>query len=279
MTKADARDRAARRAAAGRRRGSGSPARRRSQRLARRAWRAFWRHPSPWMIGAFLVGAVAARVARRRRRLVGAADPGRPGRAVPGHRVGHPRRRSCTGGRAGSGRSTVDSLLARKHREHHADPRDLPLVFIPWQVLVWLLPAYVASRCSRCRPRSSALLAAGVGLRAQVRLRVDALPGAQRLPAAVARGTARCGATTGCTTTRTSTTGSPSPPRAPPTGCSAPTPTRRRSRPRRRCGRCTPTRASRAPVGSSSGGISLHTANGSSSSSVSDAAAGGRGRS
>ena len=37
----------------------------------------------------------------------------------------------------------VDSLLARKHREHHADPRDLPLVFIPWQVLVWLLPAYV----------------------------------------------------------------------------------------------------------------------------------------
>ena len=37
----------------------------------------------------------------------------------------------------------VDSLLARKHREHHADPRDLPLVFIPWQVLAWLLPAYV----------------------------------------------------------------------------------------------------------------------------------------
>ena len=37
----------------------------------------------------------------------------------------------------------IDSLLARKHREHHADPRDLPLVFIPWQVLAWLLPAYV----------------------------------------------------------------------------------------------------------------------------------------
>ena len=37
----------------------------------------------------------------------------------------------------------VDSLLARKHREHHADPRDLPLVFIPWPVLTWLLPAYV----------------------------------------------------------------------------------------------------------------------------------------
>jgi sterol desaturase/sphingolipid hydroxylase (fatty acid hydroxylase superfamily) len=37
----------------------------------------------------------------------------------------------------------VDSLLARKHREHHADPRDIPLVFIPWQVLAWLLPTYV----------------------------------------------------------------------------------------------------------------------------------------
>jgi hypothetical protein len=38
---------------------------------------------------------------------------------------------------------TVDSLLAREHRAHHADPRDLPLVFIPWKALVWLLPAYV----------------------------------------------------------------------------------------------------------------------------------------
>ena len=37
----------------------------------------------------------------------------------------------------------VDSLLARKHRAHHADPRDLPLVFIPTPVLAWLLPAYV----------------------------------------------------------------------------------------------------------------------------------------
>jgi Fatty acid hydroxylase superfamily len=36
----------------------------------------------------------------------------------------------------------LDSLLARKHREHHADPRDLPLVFIPWRALMWLIPAY-----------------------------------------------------------------------------------------------------------------------------------------
>ena len=37
----------------------------------------------------------------------------------------------------------VDSLLSRKHRAHHADPRVLPLVFIPWQVELWLLPSYV----------------------------------------------------------------------------------------------------------------------------------------
>ena len=37
----------------------------------------------------------------------------------------------------------VDSLLARKHRAHHADPRVMPLVFIPWQVELWLLPSYV----------------------------------------------------------------------------------------------------------------------------------------
>ena len=53
---------------------------------------------------------------------------------------------------------TIDSLLARDHRAHHADPRDLPLVFIPWKALVWLLPAYVVIALARDadagRPRS-----------------------------------------------------------------------------------------------------------------------------
>ena len=47
----------------------------------------------------------------------------------------------------------VDSLLARKHRAHHADPRDLPLVFIPWPAL--RLAAAGVRRWSpgwRCRP-------------------------------------------------------------------------------------------------------------------------------
>ena len=33
----------------------------------------------------------------------------------------------------------VDSLLARDHRRHHADPRDVPLVFIPWRALLWVV--------------------------------------------------------------------------------------------------------------------------------------------
>jgi hypothetical protein len=38
----------------------------------------------------------------------------------------------------------IDPLLARKHREHHVDPRDVPLIFIPWQTLLWVLPAATA---------------------------------------------------------------------------------------------------------------------------------------
>ena len=118
--------------------------------------------------------------------------------------------RSCTGGRARVGPVTVDSLLARKHREHHADPRDLPLVFIPWQALVWLLPAYVVVAllafptvglgADRCWCRSTRIK---LGYEwTHYLVHSDYRP-------AVAVATARCGATTGCTTTRTSTTGSP----------------------------------------------------------------------
>lgn len=106
------------------------------------AWRAFWRAPSPWMISSFVAASVLTRVA---------AGPGAWWELlIP---VGllaafpliewvihvcilHWRPRSV-------GPVEIDSLLARKHREHHADPRDLPLVFIPWRALVWLLPAYV----------------------------------------------------------------------------------------------------------------------------------------
>ena len=106
------------------------------------AWGAFWRHPSPWMIACFLVVSVVGRVA------VGAGSwwelliPVALLALFPAIEwvihvgVLHWRPRRVAG-------LEVDSLLARKHREHHADPRDLPLVFIPWPALTWLLPAYV----------------------------------------------------------------------------------------------------------------------------------------
>ena len=42
------------------------------------------------------------------------------------------------------GSITVDPLLSRKHRLHHADPRHSALVFIPWQSLVPLVPLTAA---------------------------------------------------------------------------------------------------------------------------------------
>src|SRR4051812_5559684 len=39
-----------------------SQARRRQSLSLRAAWREFWKHPSPWMISAFLAGSIAARV-------------------------------------------------------------------------------------------------------------------------------------------------------------------------------------------------------------------------
>ena len=121
------------------------------------AWSEFVRHPSPWMIGAFLLGSVAARVG------ASAAAPGGSWRSRPRWSLLFPviewvihvailhwRPRSL-------GPVTIDSLLARDHRAHHADPRDLPLVFIPWRALVWLLPAYVVVAWLAMPTTSSAL--------------------------------------------------------------------------------------------------------------------------
>jgi hypothetical protein len=107
------------------------------------ALREFVKHPSPWIIFATLMAATIARV------LVGDVDwwdallPVVMIALFPVNEwVIHvailhwkPRR---------IGRATVDSLLARKHREHHADPREIPLIFIPWQTFLWLLPALAA---------------------------------------------------------------------------------------------------------------------------------------
>jgi hypothetical protein len=106
------------------------------------AWRAFLRHPSPWMLGTALAGALAARAVVGDLRWTDAVVPVVLVAAFPFIEwlihvfVLHWRPRQV-------GPVELDSLLARKHREHHADPRDIPLVFIPWKALVWLIPAYV----------------------------------------------------------------------------------------------------------------------------------------
>ena len=104
----------------------------------REAGAELWRHPSPWMILTTLVGAVLARV------LVGdwrASDLLAPLVFVALFPViewvvhvfvlhWRPRR---------VGRVVLDTLLAREHRRHHRDPRNIPLVFIPWQTMIGLM--------------------------------------------------------------------------------------------------------------------------------------------
>ncbi|UXA16061.1 sterol desaturase family protein [Mycobacterium sp. SMC-4] len=103
------------------------------------AGRAFWRHPSPWMITATLVGALGARVAVGDWQITDALVPLIMLAAFPFFEwlvhvcILHWRPRRI-------GALRVDPLLARKHREHHTDPRDIGLVFIPWQALLWVLP-------------------------------------------------------------------------------------------------------------------------------------------
>jgi hypothetical protein len=114
---------------------------RRSSQTLGQAWRAFWRHPSPWLISASLTGAVAWRAAVSGLAWTDLVVPVALVAFFPLIEwvihvvVLHWRPRRL-------GPVAVDSLLARKHRAHHADPRELPLVFIPWQVELWLLPAY-----------------------------------------------------------------------------------------------------------------------------------------
>ncbi|SUA79071.1 Fatty acid hydroxylase superfamily [Nocardia otitidiscaviarum] len=106
------------------------------------AFRVFVRQPSPWIIAALFVTALAARIAVGDWRITDALVPVVMLALFPLVEwlihvcVLHWRPRRI-------GRLTVDSLLARKHREHHRDPRDIPLIFIPWQTFLWLIPALV----------------------------------------------------------------------------------------------------------------------------------------
>ena len=104
------------------------------------AWRAFVHHPSPWMIGSTVGLAAVARMSAGDLRRADALVPLVLLAAMPFVEwvihvfVLHWKPRRVR-------RVALDPLLARKHRAHHADPRAIELVFVPWQALLWLLPA------------------------------------------------------------------------------------------------------------------------------------------
>ena len=107
------------------------------------AGREFWRHPTPWMILALVVGAVGARAVVGGLAFRDLWAPLVLALLYPFVEwvihvfILHWRPREL-------GRITVDTLVARDHRRHHANPRDIDLVFIPTPTLRWLIAAIVA---------------------------------------------------------------------------------------------------------------------------------------
>lgn len=107
------------------------------------AAREFWRHPTQWMILTLVVGAVAARIAVGGLALRDLWAPLILALLFPFVEwvihvfILHWRPRKL-------GRVTVDTLVARDHRRHHANPREIDLVFIPTPTLPWLIAAIVA---------------------------------------------------------------------------------------------------------------------------------------
>ena len=107
------------------------------------AFREFLRHPSPWMIATVLAGALIARVVVGDWRWSDAAVPAVVLAVFPAFEwvvhvlVLHWRPKRL-------GPVTLDSELARKHREHHVNPRDIPLIFIPTRSLAVVVATLLA---------------------------------------------------------------------------------------------------------------------------------------
>jgi hypothetical protein len=107
------------------------------------AFAEFVRHPSPWLLFGMAAGGLTARLVVGDWRLSDALLPVLMVALFPVYEwlihvfILHwkPRR---------VGRIRVDSILARDHRRHHADPRDIPLIFIPTRAMYWIVPATVA---------------------------------------------------------------------------------------------------------------------------------------
>lgn len=103
----------------------------------------FWKHPSPWMMAGTILTALTMRGLGGGFSWTELIVPGAFVAMFPVIEwvvhvvVLHWRPVRLLGLR-------VDPLVSRKHREHHADPRNIPLIFIPWQVMIGLLVATVA---------------------------------------------------------------------------------------------------------------------------------------
>ena len=104
----------------------------------------FWKHPSPRVIGAVLASALTARVVIGDWQISDALVPMVMLALFPFFEwvihvfVLHWRPKTV-------GRLTIDPVLAREHRRHHVDPRDIPTIFIPWQALPWAAPLAVGT--------------------------------------------------------------------------------------------------------------------------------------
>ncbi|MCP2318480.1 Fatty acid hydroxylase superfamily protein [Nocardia amikacinitolerans] len=107
------------------------------------AFREFLRHPSPWMIGTALAFALIARILVGDWQLSDALLPVVMLAVFPAFEwvvhvmVLHWRPKRI-------GPIALDSELARKHRLHHVDPRNIPLIFIPTRSLVFVIVALLA---------------------------------------------------------------------------------------------------------------------------------------
>jgi Fatty acid hydroxylase superfamily len=106
------------------------------------AGREFWRHASPWLIAATFIAALSVRIVIGDWQLTDALLPVLMLAVFPFFEwmvhvfVLHWRPRTV-------GSMKIDSLLARKHREHHVEPREVALIFIPWRALLWVIPVSV----------------------------------------------------------------------------------------------------------------------------------------
>jgi hypothetical protein len=108
----------------------------------RDAGRVFWTHPSPWLLAGLFAAAVTARTALGDWQVTDALVPAAMLAVFPFFEwlihvfVLHWRPKRL-------GPMTLDPLLARKHREHHSDPRAVSVIFIPTGAFVWVLPLTV----------------------------------------------------------------------------------------------------------------------------------------